>query len=313
LPPPHVTLNSGEATLYLLHNVLYNVDVGGDHSFNVGDVVRLMPLENGGCDGASDAAPAGYTELAGSACSGQNELGIFSGETVASCAARCNGASGCISFEHRPSDNKCQLSTSCNEQSGSFNGYSWLGSWNLYVASGTPVIDRVTFDSSFTMPIQLQGGHDGVEFKAYAMCLAGASSYDPNDPSTLTDSDFNWLDWVQFIVSYQPPSAPPPSPPPPPPPSPPPPSPSPPPPPPSPWLKKALVGLLVATIIRRGIRPHRESLTPPSPSPPWSHPSDACDTVCGEVTCGEVTQVFTCTELQNEHGCDCNGCCKEPI
>jgi len=135
-----------DVIIYILHDTPYAVALTGGHLFKPGDEIRMMPLDNGGCAGASGTAPE-----------------------------------------------------------GSVNGMR---------------LD----DEDTPLTIRLPGGHDGVEFLPYAMCLADVSSYDANDPSTLTDSDFNWLPYVQMIVSYQPPSAPPPSPPPPPPPSPPPPS-----------------------------------------------------------------------------------------
>ena len=81
--------------------------------------------------------------------------------------------------------------------------------------AASPYRDRFhggTLDETRILHIKLQNGLDGTEFMKYVMCLADVSSYDPAVDSSLTDSDFNFLDYVQFIVSYQPPSAPPPSP-----------------------------------------------------------------------------------------------------
>ena len=54
-----------------------------------------------------------YTFTAATACSGTNELGMFTGKTVAWCAGTCDADSSCVSFEYRSDISKCQMSSSC--------------------------------------------------------------------------------------------------------------------------------------------------------------------------------------------------------
>ena len=61
----------------------------------------------------------------GSGCTGSNELGTSSGNSLSQCAARCVAiaGNGCISFEFRTASGtttNCQLSSSCNTLHASF-------------------------------------------------------------------------------------------------------------------------------------------------------------------------------------------------
>jgi hypothetical protein len=79
--------------------------------------------------GPNEGATPHYKERVGVACKGRNELGIFSGYSPATCAALCEAADGCISFEMSTGD-KCQLSTSCRIGISDYN--SGVGGWTLY-------------------------------------------------------------------------------------------------------------------------------------------------------------------------------------
>merc|ERR1712066_1020595 len=62
-----------------------------------------------------------YTKYEYQGCSGQNELGVLSDETLESCQAQCSETSDCVSFEfHHDPEGRCQLSSSCTSPDGDY-------------------------------------------------------------------------------------------------------------------------------------------------------------------------------------------------
>merc|ERR1712196_2746 len=59
--------------------------------------------------------PAGYTPFIGKACSGRNEIGLWSsGYDTQACADACSATASCVSTEqHQSSYGDCAASTSC--------------------------------------------------------------------------------------------------------------------------------------------------------------------------------------------------------
>jgi len=85
-------------------------------------------------------APAPYVLHTTGGCLSRNELGVTSEATVRDCAALCDAAPTCVSFEYQNSGSKCQLSTSCDRYDWTVkdpgNEYNWYLKGDLSESDG---------------------------------------------------------------------------------------------------------------------------------------------------------------------------------
>ena len=59
-----------------------------------------------GTSGQDDGSP--YVAKLRWACSGRNELGVFTGTSLASCKSQCSNAATCVSLEYKATEQKCR-------------------------------------------------------------------------------------------------------------------------------------------------------------------------------------------------------------
>ena len=79
-----------------------------------------------------------YTKYSNRGCNPGNELGIYRGRSLAECQALCQRWPTCISYEYRPSESKCQMSTMCTH---AFRSQPDPG-WFLYVKNNVGFMDQ---------------------------------------------------------------------------------------------------------------------------------------------------------------------------
>lgn len=77
-------------------------------------------------------AASTYALFERQACTDANELGTLSGESIATCAARCSALPTCVSFEYRASDSTCQFSSSCTPAHAGWSTDLYT-SWSTYL------------------------------------------------------------------------------------------------------------------------------------------------------------------------------------
>ena len=239
------------------HGTVVDVTFTGSQATNAGDVVRFMPLSNGGCAGAATSFP--LTHDGGIRyCSGSN---FYPAEGTDWAYAHCwqPPTDGSYSYNHAISECKriCRGPAHSTSPAATCGGFTVAFEDVMQPISDTNrMTDCCMRGATSNVPLEpsyvavqcyektlATSQHSGVLDASrsaqlqlflpgpsvYGLCLATYVS------GTLSDSNFVWYPYVTLtVVPDLPPPSPPSAPPPPPPPSPPPPSPSPPPPSPSP-------------------------------------------------------------------------------
>ena len=101
----------------------------------------------------NSSAAAGWNAGAlDTACVGRNEIGVYTGKTLAQCKAICDGASTCISIEFQSATGKCHASTSCTVASGFTDPTSNSNSWDLYENDFTHALTDYAFFRNSSEP-----------------------------------------------------------------------------------------------------------------------------------------------------------------
>ena len=109
-------------------------------------------------------------------CTGRNELGTATGTALAACQALCDNDASCLSFEFRPSDSKCQRSSTC---SYALSNKAGNGAWHLYVKTANAATALPTTSPTCGLPSTHARTYARTHARTYARTHARTHVYHP--------------------------------------------------------------------------------------------------------------------------------------